>query len=63
MKSDTKRIWGEQVGLHATLATLHPHSARLTPDEDGLMPEWLVFNSMIATARSFLVKVQLFEVD
>ena len=48
-----------QVGLHATLATLHPHSSRLAPDEDGLLPEWLVFNSLVATARNFLVKVSL----
>ena len=46
-----------QVGLHATLAALHPHSSRLAPDEDGLLPEWLVFNSLVATARNFLVKV------
>ena len=48
-----------QVGLHATLAALHPHSSRLAPDEDGLLPEWLVFNSLVATARNFLVKVLL----
>ena len=46
-----------QVGLHATLAAMHPNSARVAPDDDGLLPEWLAYHSMVATARVFLVKV------
>ena len=46
-----------QLGLHPTLAALHPNSARVAPDEDGLLPEWVAYHSLVATARVFLVKV------
>ena len=45
------------LGPHATLAQLHPCTARIAADEDGLLPEWVVFNELIATARVFLGKV------
>lgn len=36
------------------LAQLHPSTARIEPDEDGLLPEWVLYHEMIATARTFL---------
>ena len=51
-----------QVGQHATLAAMHPNSARVAPDDDGLLPEWLAYHSLVATARAFLVKVCLITV-
>jgi len=36
------------------LALLHPSTARIEPDEDGLLPEWVLYHEMIATARTFL---------
>ena len=46
------------LGPHATLAQLHPCTARIGADEDGLLPEWVVFNELVATTRIFLVKVR-----
>ena len=45
------------LGEHATLAQLHPSTARIAPDDDGLLPEWVVYNEMLATAKTFLSKV------
>jgi ATP-dependent RNA helicase DHX8/PRP22 len=45
------------LGEHATLAQLHPSTARIAPDDDGLLPEWVVYNEMVATAKTFLSKV------
>jgi len=45
------------LGDHATLAQLHPSTARIAPDDDGLLPEWVVYNEMVATAKTFLSKV------
>jgi ATP-dependent RNA helicase DHX8/PRP22 len=39
------------------LAQLHPSSAHLDPDEDGLLPEWLVYHEFVATSRPFLRQV------
>ena len=47
------------LGEHATLAQLHPSTARIAPDDDGLLPEWVVYNEMVATAKTFLSKVRL----
>ena len=47
-----------QVGLHPTLAALHPNSARIAPDDDGLLPEWVAYHSLVATARVFLAKAR-----
>ena len=41
----------------ATLAQLHPSTARIGADEDGLTPEFLIYHELIATARVFLSKV------
>lgn len=40
-----------------TLAQLHPSTARIAADEDGLTPEFLIYHELIATARIFLSKV------
>ena len=42
---------------HSTLAQLHPSTAPLSADEYGLTPEYLVYTSLVATARIFLNKV------
>ena len=36
---------------------LHPSCARVAADEEGLLPEWLVYHELIATGRVFLSKV------
>ena len=42
---------------HSTLAQLHPSTAPLTADEYGLTPDYLIYTSLVATARVFLSKV------
>ncbi len=37
-----------------TLAEVHPSSARALADEDGLLPDWIVYHEMIMTSRPFL---------
>lgn len=41
----------------ATLAQLHPATARIGADEDGLMPEFVIYYALVATAKVFLNKV------
>ncbi|BDA44197.1 ATP-dependent RNA helicase DHX8 [Coccomyxa sp. Obi] len=41
----------------ATLAQLHPATARIAADEDGLMPEFVIYYALVATAKVFLNKV------
>ena len=48
------------LGGGASLAQLHPSTARIAPDDDGLTPEFVIFHELIATARVFLAKVRLF---
>jgi hypothetical protein len=36
------------------LGQLHPATARIEPDEDGLLPEWIIYHELVATARTFL---------
>lgn len=48
------------LGEHATLAQLHPSTARIAPDEDGLLPDWIIYHELLATARTFLSKVTPF---
>lgn len=36
---------------------MHPSCARLGADEDGLLPEWVVYHELIATGHTFLSKV------
>lgn len=45
----------------SALAQLHPSSAKVAIDEDGLLPEWIVYHEHIVTSRPFLKKVLLFE--
>ncbi len=42
-----------------TLAQLHPSTARITADEDGLLPEWVIYHELVSTARVFLSRVSL----
>lgn len=46
------------IGANSTLAQLHPSTARLAPDEDGLLPRWLVFHQLLQTGRTFLSKAR-----
>jgi hypothetical protein len=41
------------------LGQLHPATARIEPDEDGLLPEWIIYHELVATARTFLRYVGL----
>lgn len=41
----------------AQLAQLHPGSSHLSADEDGLLPEWIVYHELVATSRPFLRQV------
>lgn len=45
------------IGPQGSLAQLHPSCASLMPDEDGLMPEWVVYHELLQTARTFISKV------
>jgi ATP-dependent RNA helicase DHX8/PRP22 len=45
------------LGESASLATLHPGTARIDADEDGLLPEWCVYHELVATSRVFLTGV------
>ncbi|RMZ55894.1 hypothetical protein APUTEX25_003860 [Auxenochlorella protothecoides] len=45
------------LGERPTLAQVHPSCARLGADEDGLLPEWVVYHELIATGHTFLSKV------
>lgn len=36
------------------LGQLHPATARIEPDADGLLPEWIIYHELVATARTFL---------
>ena len=42
------------------LGQLHPATARIEPDEDGLLPEWIIYHELVATARTFLRYVRYF---
>ena len=44
------------VGPRGNLAQLHPSCAKLTPDEDGMLPQWLVYHELLQTARTFISK-------
>lgn len=39
------------------LAQLHPSSARIAADEDGLLPEFVIYFTLVATSKVFLQKV------
>ena len=41
----------------STLAQLHPSTARIAADDDGLLPEWVVYHELVATSRIFLSRV------
>lgn len=45
------------LGPRSTLAQLHPSSATLGLDEEGMLPQWIVFHELLQTARTFLSKV------
>jgi hypothetical protein len=40
------------------LAQLHPGSSHLATDEDGLLPEWVMYYEFVATSRPFLRQVR-----
>eukprot|EP00879_Flechtneria_rotunda_P013602 GHRR01014208.1.p1 GENE.GHRR01014208.1~~GHRR01014208.1.p1 ORF type:complete len:752 (+),score=245.25 GHRR01014208.1:131-2386(+) len=39
------------------LAQIHPGSSQLACDDDGLLPEWLIYHEFVATSRPFLRQV------
>lgn len=41
----------------SSLAQLHPASAKISVDEDGLLPEWIIYHEHVVTSRPFLRKV------
>ena len=41
----------------APLCEIHPSCSRLKPDDEGLLPEWIVYHEIIETSRPFLTKV------
>ena len=42
---------------NSKLAHLHPSSACLALDDDGLLPEWIIYHEFLATSKPFLNKV------
>ncbi|PRW39269.1 pre-mRNA-splicing factor ATP-dependent RNA helicase PRP1 [Chlorella sorokiniana] len=45
------------LGESSTLAQLHPSCARVAADDDGLLPEWMVYHELVSTGRVYLSKV------
>ena len=46
-------------GADSALAQVHPSCGALPPDDDGLLPEWVVYHELMATGgRAFLSKVR-----
>ncbi|KAL4440347.1 hypothetical protein ABPG75_003348 [Micractinium tetrahymenae] len=45
------------MGEKSTLAQLHPSCARVAADDDGLLPEWIVYHELVSTGRVYLSKV------
>ena len=43
----------------STLAQLHPSTARIAADEDGLLPDWVIYHELVSTAKVFLSRVSL----
>lgn len=43
---------------NSKLAHLHPSSSFLGMDEDGMLPEWIVYHEFIATSKPFLSKAR-----
>lgn len=43
------------------LAQIHPNSSQLASDDDGLLPEWVIYNEFVATSRPFLRQVRAYE--
>lgn len=37
---------------------VHPGSSQLSSDDDGLLPEWLIYHEFVATSRPFLRQVR-----
>ncbi|KAL4545360.1 hypothetical protein Ndes2526B_g00040 [Nannochloris sp. 'desiccata'] len=42
------------LGETSTLAQIHHSAARLATDEDGMLPEWIVYHELISTGKVFL---------
>jgi len=40
-----------------TLTEVHPSSARALADEDGLLPDWIIYHELMMTSRPFLKHV------
>ncbi|KAI8466158.1 MAG: DEAH-box nuclear pre-mRNA splicing factor [Monoraphidium minutum] len=45
------------------LAQLHPGSSYLRADEDGLLPEWVIYHELVATSRPFLRQASAHNID
>lgn len=41
------------------LAQIHPSSSQLASDDDGLLPDWVIYNEFVATSRPFLRQVRV----
>jgi hypothetical protein len=53
----TKHNGYKTLNATAVLAQLHPSTARIAADEDGLLPEFVIYFSLVSTAKVFLQKV------
>lgn len=42
------------LGESSALAQIHPSAARLSPDDEGLLPEWVVYHELVSTGRVYL---------
>lgn len=47
----------QAVLLLLLLRQVHPGSSQLACDDDGLLPEWLIYHEFVATSRPFLRQV------
>lgn len=44
--------------LRLCASQLHPSCARVAADDDGLLPEWMVYHELVSTGRVYLSKVR-----
>ncbi|GAQ81335.1 ATP-dependent RNA helicase DHX8/PRP22 [Klebsormidium nitens] len=50
----TKHNGYRTMGEKSQLVQVHPSNARLQVDDDGLLPEWVLYHELVATSRPFI---------
>ena len=45
------------------LAQLHPACSSIREDDDGLLPEWVIYHELVATSKPFLRQASVKKCD